>query len=255
MIIFSPLEQFRYPIINVFFSFVFDTNLSIYCLFLVQFSVMYLMYIYLNSVNIIPNRLAVLFNEIYKISYSFMVNFLGISIEEKNVYPAILTLFLFLLMLNLSGLIPYTTTLTTHFFVTGGLAFSFIIGMTFINFYRNGLYAFNTLSPKGIPILIKYALTPIEFILYIFRPISLSVRLFANMMAGHALLKIISGVIYYATFKTVVFFAPLKFFFFFLFIGALNFILLLEFLVCMIQAYVFTLLICLYIKDIYVNNH
>jgi ATP synthase subunit 6 len=253
--LFSPLEQFRYPITIVFESFLFDLNLSIYILLILQVITLYLLHVYLSSLGLISGRLELVISEFHNIAFKFTEDFLGVVIQkEKNIYPAILTLFLFLVMVNLSGIIPYTTTITTHFFVTGGLAMTFSIGMLITNIRIHDINFINFYLPHGIPSVLAPFIIMIEVVLYIFRPLSLAIRLFANMMAGHALLKIISVGIYSAIFKTIPLIIALKFFYFFLFVGMLNFIILLEVLVCIIQAYVFTLLICIYIKDVYVAH-
>jgi ATP synthase subunit 6 len=250
--LFSPLEQFRYPITIVFESFVLDLNLSIYILLILQVITLYFLYVYLGSVGLISNRITLIISEFYNIALKFTVDFLGnVKKRDTDIYPAILTLFLFLVMVNLSGIIPYTTTITTHFFVTGGLAITFSIGLLIANIRIHDIDFLKFYLPHGIPAVLEPFIIMIEITLYFFRPLSLAIRLFANMMAGHALLKIISVGIYSTIFKSISFIIALKFFYFFLFIGMLNFIILLEVLVCIIQAYVFTLLICIYIKDIY----
>ena len=251
----SPLEQFRYPIVVAFESFICDLNLSIYILLILQFSTVLFLFTYLRSTGLIPGRLNIVMSELYGIAYKFTQDFLPmVKQKEKNIYPAILTLFLFLIMVNLSGIIPYTTTITTHFFVTGGLAITFGIGMLINNIRIHDVHFLTFFLPHGIPSAISVFLVIIEIVLYIFRPLSLAIRLFANMMAGHALLKIISMALYSVLLKSFTAVFPLKFIYFFMLIGALNFIILLEVLVCIIQAYVFTLLICIYIKDIYVTH-
>jgi F-type H+-transporting ATPase subunit a len=253
--LFSPLEQFRYPITIAFESFVFDLNLSIYILIILQIITLYFLHVYLSSVGLISNRFVLVISEFYNIAYKFTQDFLGTTkVKSKNVYPAILTLFLFLVMVNLSGIVPYTTTITTHFFVTGGLAITFSIGMLITNIKTHDIEFLNFFLPHGIPGAIAPFIIMIELILYFFRPLSLALRLFANMMAGHTLLKIISVSIYSVIFKTIPFIVALKFFYFILFVGMLNFIILLEVFVCIIQAYVFTLLICIYVKDVYVAH-
>lgn len=217
---------------------------------------MYFIYISLQGLGLISNRITLLLSEFYAMAFEFTTSFFPlVKQKEKNIFPAILSLFLFLIMLNLSGIVPYTTTITTHFIVTGGLAISFNMGIFINNLLLHGAHFLNFFLPHGIPTPISPFLVIIEIVLYIFRPLSLAIRLFANMMAGHALLKIISGGIYMAVFKVLYFFPPIKIIVFLVLIGALNCILILEVLVCIIQAYVFTLLICIYIKDSYVAGH
>lgn len=252
---FSPLEQFKYPIIATVESFVFDLNLSIFILVILQVITLYFLYLYLNSVGLISNRFTMFISEFFNIAYNFTQSFLGVvKTKEKNIYPAILTLFLFLVMVNLSGIIPYTTTITTHFFVTGGLSLTFGLALLAANIKVHDVNFLSFFLPRGIPGTLSPFISMIEMILYIFRPLSLAIRLFANMMAGHALLKIITVAIYVTIFKVIPFVIGLKFLYFLILVSILNFIILLEVLVSIIQAYVFTLLICIYIKDVFVAH-
>ncbi|MDF1733298.1 MAG: F0F1 ATP synthase subunit A, partial [Minwuia sp.] len=153
-------------------------------------------------------------------------------------FPFLFTLFFFILFCNLLGMIPYSFTPTSHIIVTFGMALVVFIGVTIIGFAKNGLGFIRLFVPSGVPIPLLFILVPIEIISYFVRPISLSLRLFANMMAGHTMLKVFGGFVISLGF--VAGWAPLAF------LVALTG---LEIGIAMLQAYVFTILSCLYLHD------
>lgn len=160
-----------------------------------------------------------------------------IGAEGRRYFPIIFTLFMFILVGNMLGMVPYSFTFTSHIVVTFVMASVVFIGVTILGLVRHGMHFFSFFVPPGSPIFMWPLLIPIEIISYLSRPISLSVRLFANMLAGHTLLKVIAG-----------FIASLSVF------GVLPLALVvaltgLEILIAFLQAYVFTILTCLYIKD------
>jgi len=138
---------------------------------------------------------------------------------------------------NLIGMVPYSFTYTSHIAVTFALAAFIFIGVTLIALARHGWHFFTFFAPKGMPLVLQMLLVPIEVISYLIRPMTLSIRLFANMMAGHTMLVIFAGfVVAMGVFGIL----PL----------ALNvFFILLELLVAVLQAYVFTILTCIYLHD------
>jgi len=113
--------------------------------------------------------------------------------EGQKFIPFIFSLFTFILFSNLIGLIPYSFTTTSHLCVTLALALMVFIAVNIICFNKHGLHMFSLFLPAGTNIVLAFLMIPIELISYIFKPISLAVRLFANMMAGHTLLKVIAG--------------------------------------------------------------
>jgi ATP synthase subunit 6 len=256
---FSPLEQFRYPIVYTFSNFAFNINLSILTLFIVQGATMLLLFVVLERINLIPNSLYLLIEEIRMVMKGFGDTYFPTnknhSLHKGTGFQAcIFSLFTFLLMVNLSGIIPYTTTITTHFAVTVAAAMFFYVGLMLYLIFEHGRHVFQIFLPHGIPAALSPFLILIEIVLFLFRPLSLSIRLFANMMAGHALLKIISVACCLLIIQSCSFFFPIKIVYFLMCIIALNFIILLEVLVCCIQAYVFTLLICVYLKDMFIAH-
>ncbi len=156
---------------------------------------------------------------------------------RRKYFPFVFTLFMFVLGCNLMGLVPFTFTVTSHIIVTFALAAVVFIGVTIIGIVKHGPSWFKLFVPSGVPIPLLVMLVPIEIISYLTRPMSLSVRLFANMMAGHTILKVFAG---FAVMLGM--FGVLPWLFIIAFTG-------LEFLVAVLQAYVFAILTCIYLND------
>lgn len=194
----SPLEQFQVlPIISAGIGFI-DcsiTNETI-ILILVFFFTITLFYSLFkketNSYFIIPNR----WQSIVEIIHNLILSLVTDNIKSsKNVlfFPLVFSVFLFLLSLNLVGLIPYSFTLTSHLIVTFSLSLALFIGINIICIREHGTKFFSLFLPSNTSVILALLLVPIELISYVFKPVSLSIRLFANMMAGHTLLKVIAG--------------------------------------------------------------
>lgn len=162
-------------------------------------------------------------------------------------FPLILFTFCFILTTNLLGLLPYSFTVTGHIIFTFQIAFSLFLGITIINIFNNQFQFFNLFVPSGIPKPLIPFLVVIEVVSYVIRPFSLSVRLFANMLAGHTLLNIIATFIF-SIFKSYSIFVVIPILF-------IVFIIILEFCIAIIQAYIFSILLCIYINDVYNLNH
>ena len=174
-----------------------------------------------------------------EISYEFIAGMLrdNVGKEGRPYFPLVFSLFMFILFGNMLGMLPYSFTFTSHIIVTFALAITIFIGVTVLAFVKHGVGFFKFFAPEGIPILIMPLLIPIEIISYLSRPISLSVRLFANMMAGHTLMKVFGGFVVQMKWFGIL---PLTF------LVALTG---LEMLIAFLQAYVFAILTCLYIND------
>lgn len=175
-----------------------------------------------------------------ELSYEFIANMIrdNVGSEGRRYFPFIFTLFMFILFSNLVGMVPYTFTVTSHIIVTFALAAVVFIGVTVIGFARHGMGFVKYFVPDGVPVYLLVLLVPIEILSYLTRPISLSVRLFANMMAGHTMLKVFGGFVISLGF--IGGWAPLAF------IIALTG---LEIGIAFLQAYVFTILSCIYLND------
>ena len=226
-----PLELFE---TNISF-----TNSSLF-MSLAVISVILLLLVSIKNQSLIPSRL----QSISEIFYEFIANMISDNIGEKGhkFFPLIFTLFAFILFGNLLGMLPYTFTFTSHIIVTFVLAMFIFLFVTLIGIFIHGFKFFGLFVPKGVPMLMLPLMVPIEIISYLSRPISLSVRLFANMMAGHTMLKIFAGFVFSLGIFGV---APL------IVTVALT---ALEVLIAFLQAYVFTILTCIYLNEA-INLH
>ena len=180
--------------------------------------------------------------------YEFVAKMLGDTAgpDGRKYFPFIFTLFMFVLVANLVGMLPWLHpfTFTSHIAVTFAMAMFVFIGVTLIGFITHGFKFLTFFVPHGAPWYLLLILVPIEIISYLSRPISLSVRLFANMVAGHTMLKVFGGFV--VSLSALGAAGVLGAFFPFAFIVALTG---LELLVACLQAYVFAMLTCLYLND------
>ena len=174
-----------------------------------------------------------------ELSYEFIADMVreNVGSEGRRYFPFIFSLFMFVLFCNFIGLLPYSFTVTSHLIVTFALAMVVFVGVTIIGFVKHGIRFFGFFLPHGVPIYVAPVLIPIEVLSYFVRPVSLSLRLFANMMAGHTMLKVFGS-----------FVAMLGIFGVFPF-GLVLALTGLEFIVAFLQAYVFTILTCVYLND------
>ena len=191
--------------------------------------------------NIIPDKMQ-LFAEL---SYTFISKMISDTAGSKGkpYFGFIFSLFMFVLFCNMFGMLPYAFTVTSHIIVTFVLAAFIFISVTIIGFLKHGLGYLKLFVPSGVPIILLPLIVIIEIISYLSRPISLSVRLFANMMAGHTMMKVFGGFV--ISLGIVGGWLPLSF------SVALTG---LEILVAFLQAYVFAILTCIYLNDA-VNLH
>ena len=236
----SPLDQFEInPLVNfevggVNLAF---TNSSVSMVITVLFITLFLT-LTVNPRSIVPSRMQL----ISELCYNFIAQLLNDTVGDqgKRYFPFVFSIFMFVLIGNMVGMIPYQFTFTSHIIVTFALAAIVFIGVTILGFVNHGIRFFTFFYIPGVPFYMHPLLIPIEVISYLSRPISLSVRLFANMLAGHTLLKVFAGFVVSMPFFTGV--LPLTF------IVALTG---LEILIAFLQAYVFAILTCLYINDAY----
>lgn len=237
----SPLEQFEIsPVINISYTGIVITNST-----LILTLGLFFLYLYISfqkKGNLVPTRWQQLFESIY--DTAFELSYANIGSNGRFFLPLIFTLFFFILICNLIGMVPYSFTLTSHLVITFSLALMIYIGFNIIGIKKHKVEFLNLLLPGGASLSLVFLLVPIELVSYIFRVISLPVRLFANMMAGHTLLKVIAGfawaMVHTSGIMFLVHFIPI--FLLVLLVG-------LELGVAIIQAYVFTILTCMYIND------
>ncbi len=185
---------------------------------------------------IIPSKIQLL----AEISYNFVAKMISdtAGTKAKPYFPFIFSLFMFVLLCNMVGMLPYSFTVTSHIIVTLVMALFIFLSVTVIGFLKHGFKYLSIFVPKGVPIVLLPLITIIEIISYLSRPVSLSVRLFANMMAGHTMLKVFGGFV--ISLGIVGGWLPLTF------SVALTG---LEILVAFLQAYVFAILTCIYLND------
>ena len=239
----SPLAQFEikeiFPItvndINISF-----TNSSL-AMLITALLILLLLVLGTRKVQLVPNK----FQTLLELSYEFVSDMINDNIgkEGKKYLPFIFSIFLFILIGNLLGMLPFSFTWTSHIIVTFAIAFFIFIFVTILAILKHGIFKFlGFFAPSGVPKPMLILLVPIEIISYLSRPVSLSVRLFANMMAGHTLLKVIGGFVFVLGANSFIIGGVLPVAFLVALTG-------LEIVIAFLQAYVFAILTCLYIND------
>ena len=243
----SPIEQFvvktliqiKDPIFGYDISF---TNAS---LFMVLASIvpLTLLIIGVRSAEMIPGKIQSISEMIFEFVENLLLENTGNS--GRPYFSFIFTLFLLVLFGNLLGMLPYSYTFTSQIIITFFMAIIIFISVTIIGIFRHGFGFLSLFLPSGTPLVLQPLLFVIEFISYCIRPISLSVRLFANMLAGHTLLKVFGGLAVMLIGSGSMFLIPVAI----LPIAAIIGMTALEVLVAVLQAYVFTVLTCIYLND------
>ena len=216
----------------------FDISFTNASLFMVVSSLAILIIFNLGSKknSLLPNKLQLM----SELSYTFVSKMIADTAGSKArpYFAFIFSLFMFVLFCNMFGMIPYTFTVTSHIIVTFVLASFIFISITVIGFIKHGFGYLKLFVPSGVPVVLLPLIVVIEIISYLSRPISLSVRLFANMMAGHTMMKVFGGFV--ISLGIIGGWLPLSF------SVALTG---LEILVAFLQAYVFAILTCIYLND------
>ena len=235
----NPMQQFSVhrigPEINfsgVDLSF---TNASLFMVISISIIILFL-FLATKEKKIVPNKLQL----ISELTFNFIAKMISDTAgsKAKPYFPFIFSLFTFVLLCNMVGMLPYAFTVTSHIIVTLIMALFIFIAVTIIGFMKHGFKYLSIFVPSGVPVILLPLITIIEIISYLSRPVSLSLRLFANMMAGHTMLKVFGGfVISLGVFGG---WLPLSF------SVALTG---LEILVAFLQAYVFAILTCIYLND------
>ncbi len=194
------------------------------------------------SRNLVPGRL----QSVAEISYEFVANTIRSTAgaEGMKFFPLIFSLFMFIAVSNMIGIIPYTFTVASHLVITAALALLVFFIVLIYGFWKNGLKFFKLFVPSGIPVFILPLVVFIEVFSFFLRPVSHSVRLFANMLAGHIALKVFASFVpLLAALGIAGYFGAV------LPLGMVIALTALELLVAFLQAYVFTILTCIYIND------
>ena len=237
----NPIEQFEIkPLIDIELA---GHNVSFTNSSLMMCLVVLLVTVFLTasvrSRSLIPGR----WQSLAEVMYEFISGLLrdNVGSAGRAYFPFIFTLFVFVLFGNVLGLFPYSFTFTSHVIVTFAMAAVVFIGVTIIGFAKHGLGYFRMFLPHGVPLFVAPVLVPVEMISYFSRPISLAVRLFANMTAGHIILTVLGGfVVTLGGMFVLPGLVP------FAFMSAVS---LLEIGIAGLQAYVFTALTCIYLHD------
>lgn len=195
---------------------------------------------------LVPGRLQLM----GEMAYKFIADMIqeNIGNEGMRYFPFIFSLFMFILFCNMLGMLPYSFTVTSHIIVTFALAATVFMLVTMVGFARHGVGFLKLFVPSGIPAILVPLLVVIELISYLTRPVSLSVRLFGNMMAGHTMLKIFGGFVIGLSSAGL---APLAIAPFALMVALTG----LELLIAGLQAYVFTILTCIYLNEAIHMDH
>ena len=239
----SPLEQFKIdrlihiPLGGIDASF---TNSSLFMLVAIALITLFLTLAMRQSA-LVPGR----WQSMAELSYEFVGKMIrdNVGNEGRQYFPFIFSLFMFILFCNLLGMVPYSFTVTSQIIVTFALALVVFLGVTVIGFIRHGAHFLKLFVPSGVPLALLPLLVVIEVLSYLIRPVSLSVRLFANMLAGHTMLKVFGGFV--VALGILGGWAPLAF------VVALTG---LEIGIAILQAYVFAILTCIYLNDA-INLH
>jgi F-type H+-transporting ATPase subunit a len=228
-----PLEIFGYDV-----SF---TNASLFMVVAVALVTGFLLFA-MRARALVPGRV----QSIAEVLYEYIASMVRENVGQEGMrfFPWVFTIFVFILALNLLGMIPYSFTVTSHIIVTFALAAMVWITVTVVGFARHGIGFLKLFVPAGVPWWLMPIIIPIELISYLIRPISHSVRLFANMMAGHTMLKVFAGFV--VGLGALGGWAPMAFLV--AFTG-------LELFVAVIQAFIFTLLTCIYLNDAIHMHH
>ena len=246
--LYSPLDQFKiaplisFVVAGVDLSFTNFLLASLLALFTLQSYVFLIKDIQTNSFFVIPSGWQNLIEKLYALVTQLLSDI--ISTGSEKYLPFLSVVFMFILTNNLIGLVPYSFTTTSYITLTFFMSFSIFIGMTIIGFQRHGLNFFSLFLPANTGFFLALILVPIELVSYIVKPVSLGVRLFINLMAGHTLLKVIVGfswsMLLVENLTALMFIIPLL---------ILVILMGLELAVALIQAYVFLTLTCIYLND------
>ncbi len=234
----SPLEQFTvYTLVPIKIGGI-DASFTNAGMFMVMATIAVTLFLTLSMRGraLVPGR----WQSMAELSYEFIAGMLrdNVGIEGRKYFPFVFSLFMFILFANLIGLIPYGFAVTSHIVVTFAMAAFVFLGVTVIGIIRHGPRFLKLFVPSGVPMVMIPILFPIEVVSYLSRPFSLAIRLFANMMAGHTMMVVFASFVVPLGF--VAGWAPL---------GVDMALMAFELLVAFLQAYVFTILTCLYLND------
>jgi ATP synthase subunit 6 len=238
---YNPFEQFEIVLLYPYVLHRLDlsiTNLGILLIVMVLL-ILSLNQLLSKSYTYIPNNWQIVMEALYQFVLTMLLEQTGV--KGVRYLPQLLLVFISVLFFNLCGLIPFSFTVSSHLVITFTLALSFFIAWIIIGIKELRLQFFNVFCPRNMPLWLLPLLICVEFISFALRPISLGVRLFANMLAGHILLHILAGAFLYLLAKLVILALPA-----YAIISAIG---VLELGIGFLQAYIFCVLLCIYLKD------
>ena len=240
----NPLDQFKILTIFKLPSIAgYNIDFTNASLFMVLSTLLISLFCYvgLRKENVIPNGI----QSIIEIIYDFIASTIESNVGKEGLQyiPLVFTVFTFIVTCNLLGILPLGFTVTSHIIVTFAISMVIFISVTVIGFKHQGIHFLHILLPKGTPGWLAPMMVLIELFAYCARPVSLSIRLAANMIAGHTIIKVIAGFVI----KMNIFLTPLPMIFIIILIGF-------EVFVAILQAYIFTVLTCVYLSDA-INEH
>ena len=239
----DPIHQFQidnlFPVGKLGGTEIYFTNSAAFMLLAVVLTALLLL---ATGRSLVPGRM----QSIAELSYEFVAGTVRSTAGEEGMkfFPLVFSLFMFILISNMVGLIPYAFTVSTHIIITAALALLVFFTVIFFGLWNHGLHFFNLFVPKGVPIYILPLIVFIEILSFLSRPISHSVRLFANMLAGHITLKVFAGFVTMLGGLGAIGWAGAT-----LPLALTVALTALETLVAFLQAYVFAILTCIYIND------
>ena len=239
----SPLEQFKIKELVDIQLFGYNTSITNSSLFMILSGLFIVIYftIAFKGKFLIPTRLQLSGEIIYSMIFNMLEQ--NVGAKGRKFVPLIFTVFMFILTCNLFGMLPYGFTVTSHISITSGIAMMIFLLVTLLGLYLHGLRFFSLFLPAGTPWWLAPLMIIIELFAYLARPVSLSLRLAANMVAGHVLLKVMAGFV--VSMAIYLKFLPIPFI-----VILIGF----EIFVAILQAYIFAILSCVYLNDA-INLH
>ncbi len=251
----SPLDQFKItPVQDIYVA---GLNLGITnsTVFLIGtcFAIMLFFTFGMRKATLVPGRFQAMVEGLYEFMAGTVKDSIG-SKEGMKYLPFIFSLFVLILGLNLAGMLPYSFTVTSHIAVTLALSMFCFIVVNIIGFYKHGLHFLHLFIPHGVPKAMIFVIAPIELLSYLIRPFSLAIRLAVAMTAGHVIMKIFAGFVIGMAIFGAGLIGPLGYSFGILPLTMAVGLVALELLVCFVQAFVFSILVCIYLNDA-VNMH
>jgi len=239
--LYNPFEQFEIILLKSFGFKSLDlslTNLSLLTM-VISLMLVILLGLILKSSTFIPNN----WQYLVEIIYQFVFSIVSEQSGRKGLayFPHLFTIFNLVLLYNLSGLVPFSFTVSSHVIITFTLALSYFIAWIIVGIVTLGPKFLGVFCPKNMPLWLLPLLICVEFLSFSLRPISLGVRLFANMLAGHILLHILAGAFIYLMAKLIILAIPAY--------AIVSAIAVLEMFIGFLQAYIFTILLAIYLKD------